>query len=153
MSNFPQPYLRFKAYVPELKYPEEKMKIFFDSVKELDPFIEYYHFMCQGCPKTGKTHFSVVFEFKQPLEGFNISEEAKQMWNLTSAMDSVLQRKAGETWKDGPMVRYGIPPIQRMIPPHILKDVVDDLSNYHVDGTHNCYNYEPDSSKIKNNTR
>jgi hypothetical protein len=143
MERSPVPYVLFKAYTPELKYPKEKMQSFFDSVKELDPFIKHYSFMTQGCPKTHRTHFTVVFEFKQSLEEFNISEESMQMWKLTSVMDDVLQRKTHEIWKYGATMYMGIPPIQRAIPPHILKDLVDDLSNYHVDGTPSCYKYEP----------
>ncbi len=147
MESSPIPYKCFKTYTPELKYPEEKMQSFFDSVKELDPFIKNYSFMTAGCPKTNKTHFTVVFEFKQPLEGFNISEETGQMWKLTSTMSDVLQRKPHEIWKYGATVHVGIPPIMRAIPPHILEDLVDDLSKYHVDGTHHCYDWEPKVSK------
>ncbi len=142
MENSPMPYVRFKTYTPDLKYPEEKMQSFFDSVKELDPYIKQYSFMRQGCPKTHRIHFTVVFEFKQHLKEFNISEEVKKMWKLTSLIDNVLQRGPNEIWKEGPIMHLGIPPIQRVIPSYILNDLVDDLSNYLVDGTHNCYNYE-----------
>jgi hypothetical protein len=145
MESSPVPFVCFKAYTPKLKYPEEKMQSFFDSVKELDPFIKHYSFMTAGCPKTDKSHFTV--EFKQPLEGFNISEDARQMWKLTSTMYDVLQRKPHDMWKYGSTVHIGIPPIMRAIPSHILKDLVDDLSNYHVDGTDKCYDWEPKVKK------
>lgn len=144
MEGAPQGYLKFKSYTPELNCSEESMETFFKSVEELDPFVDSYHFMYQGCPcKSCKTHMSVVFNFKQPLnssEFANVSEECKQMWKLTSAMDDVLQRKPEEVWRFGCIVHMGIPPIQRAIPGDVLKDLVVNTDSYHIESWSSCYN-------------
>ncbi len=145
MFNFPAPFVHFKSYTPELLYPEEKMQSFFESVKELDPFIDHYSFRNRNCAKKG-LHFAVVFVFKQPLEGFNISEKTRQVWNLTTEMDDVFKRKPYELWWKPPIPIQvmGIPPIKRAVPTYILKDLVgDDLSDYCLDDNPDCFRNDP----------
>jgi hypothetical protein len=129
---------KFKKYHKNIGLPENKLKSFFDSVKELDPYIEYYYFKSYLCYNTELYHLNVIFTFNKNIDLDNISEECKNLWNL-SDLPNTFKKDIIEMSKNGCSTITNIPKISRPVPILILKDIVDDINKYHLFEDFGCF--------------
>lgn len=131
-------YIYFKD-IRELNYPQDKLISLKDSIKEFDEYIEHYHFEYHRCPKTNLKHISIVFTFNDKhLSLENISSETVKFWKL-EGYQYLFNKKSNEPWNYGCTFYVGTPPIGRVLPESILRDIFDNVDEYHVGGSSECF--------------
>jgi hypothetical protein len=129
--------------IVEKKYRLNKTQqnILMNSFIELQPYLSSYYPIYHFCPKTKLQHVSVVFNFNPDLhlDISSLSEETRQTWELTNMQD-VLNRKPQERWNHGCTVLFGIPPIQRNLPSHVIREIFgDEHHKFHLEASIDCF--------------
>ncbi len=131
----------FEISTKEYHLNDNQKNILINSFKELHPYLESYYIMYQFCPKTKLNHVSIVFNFNENkyLDLSLLSDETLNKWKLNN-MQSVLNKNKEDVWREGCIMRFGIPPIQRCLPKDLIKEIFGNKSEeYHLEASHYCY--------------
>lgn len=142
MCEYPRGYVTFKGPNSEKKtgLSKEQLAVLLESFSELEPYLKDYYFMYTRCPLTGLTHIGIVFNFIKDvgLQVVSLSPETVARWRLEGTQSQFDLRTNDPQVIQGRFY-VGTPPIARVLPPYITKQIVAHPENYHYGGSE-CFN-------------
>lgn len=124
----------------DTKLNDKQKKIIYESFSELHPYIKNYRLEYHGCPKTNLNHVSVVFDFEENkhIDLSILSEDFKIIWRLNN-LQEIFNKPSGKLWRDGCIMRMGVPPISRTLPKNIIESVFLRPEIFHFEGNYDCF--------------